>query len=181
MNASLSRVLVGIFAAGAIAAALPAGADSGRKMHGSELMPSFGELDANGDGSVSVEEVEAFLDAKFAEQDADGDGMLSAEELKNAMMALMASRIAKHSERMLDRLDDDGDGMIGRNEIAPASMLERMFERLDSDDDGMISEEEFEMMKNKHGRGWNRDRHGKRGDSWHGGKGHGKNKGSDSQ
>ena len=164
MNA-LSKTLTGIFAVAAIAAAMPASADHGRKMYGKEMMPSFEELDANGDGSVSMEEANAYLDAKFAEQDTDGDGMISAEEFKNAIIAHRAEMIEKHSERMLNRLDDNDDGMLTKDEIIPANRFEKMFERLDSDDDGSISKEEFDNMKSKRGKRGKGDRKGRRGDS----------------
>jgi Ca2+-binding EF-hand superfamily protein len=48
-------------------------------------MPSFSQLDANTDGSVSPSEFSAAMKAQttslFKRLDADGDGTLSAEEL----------------------------------------------------------------------------------------------------
>ena len=163
MNA-FSKTITGVFATAALVAAIPASAHSDRGHPGIPMMPSFEELDADGDGSVSMDEANSFLDAMIAEQDSDGDGSISAEEFKNAILSQHLEMIAKRSERMFNWLDDNDDGVLSKDEIVSASRFEKMFERLDSDDDGMISKEEFEEMKSKRGKRWKGDRNGKRGD-----------------
>ena len=171
----LSKAIAGIIAATAIVAAVPANAESKRKMSGYSKMPSFEELDANGDGSVSMEEAEAHIDSMIAASDTEGDGMISAEELKNAIMQHSAERMEMHGERMFKWLDENDDGMLSKEEFISAEQFSKMFERLDSDEDGAISKEEFDAMKSMRGKGRHGDRKGKRGYSKDGeGQGHDK-------
>jgi len=44
-------------------------------------MPTFEEFDANKDGKVSKDEMQAFAKAQFAKMDANSDGGLSADEM----------------------------------------------------------------------------------------------------
>ena len=88
----------------------------------------FPGLDADGDGTVSDAEWQAFAEKatsrltervlkQFPDADADGDGALSAEELS----ALKASQIAVVKQRILERhpeADEDGDGVISDEELA---------------------------------------------------------------
>jgi Ca2+-binding EF-hand superfamily protein len=41
----------------------------------------FEEMDLNGDGAVTLEEMEGAREARFAEADANGDGVLDRDEL----------------------------------------------------------------------------------------------------
>lgn len=126
-------------------------------------MPSFQDLDANGDGQLTKDEVQARAALRFAQTDTNGDGMLSAEEMVAAAEMRMderrkqeAGKIAKRTERMIERQDANGDGMLTLAELAPQSekRADRMFEHLDDNGDGVISLDEFEdlqarMMKRK--------------------------------
>ena len=125
----------------------------------------FDRFDADGDGLVTAEEIEAARDARFAEIDADGDGSVSQEEF----VAHAGARASDRAVRMFERLDADGDGMLSRDAIEAQGRRgpgERMISRLDSDGDGAVSAEEFEE-----GRDRMAERRGMHGDK-HGGKGH---------
>lgn len=141
-----------------LAAGLPAIAqDAGG--HGAEM---FGQLDADGDGALSLEELQARPD-RFDAADADGDGALSRDE----MMARATDRAEAGVARFFERFDADGDGQVTEAEIAEvqgerqaerrAEMAARIFERADADGDGLISVEEFEearaQMLSRGGRG----------------------------
>ncbi len=87
------------------------------------LMIEENGLDADGDGTVTPEEMRSQLQAKLAEYDSDGDGTLSIAEFETLHSAMIR-------EMMVDRfqhLDADGDGAVTAEEMAaPADMMERM-------------------------------------------------------
>lgn len=132
--------------------------------------PDFATLDANGDGSVTMEELAAHGNARFTNADTNGDGLLSADELA----VRSQGRAAEAVERMLAHLDKDGDGNISQAELPDrGDRMAQMFARADKDDDGVISAEEFEQARPERGRGEGRG-HGERHRNGDGeGRGHG--------
>lgn len=106
----------------------------------------FEELDLNGDGAITLEEMTGAGDARFAEADANGNGTLDRDEL----LARAQERAERGVDRMIERVDANGDGALSQEEMA--NMREgrrgpnpaRMFERIDADGDGSISQGEFE-------------------------------------
>ena len=124
--------------------------------------PTFSELDADGDGSITIAEIRARASARFAESDTDGDGKLTAEELTAAVAARAAERAAVGMARMIEWRDTDGDGMLSEAELG-GDTGPRIFMRLDADDDGKISAEEFAAMQSRaqKGRYGNDDEHGR--------------------
>jgi Ca2+-binding EF-hand superfamily protein len=138
-------------------------------MPGRGPMAMFAEMDANGDGSVTVEEVDAFRTARFAALDADGNGTVSRQEF----MDQAAARAAERAGTMFDRLDADGDGTLTRDVIearrGPGPDAEMLIERFDTDGDGAVSEEEIAVVQERM-----MERHEGRGDRMgHGGGRHG--------
>ena len=107
--------------------------------------PDFATLDADGNGSLTIEEMQARGQARFDETDTDGDGAVSLDELTAAEQARATDRAAQ----MLERLDKNEDGVLQAEELQPrgGDMMQRMFEGMDRDDDGAISEVEFEVAK----------------------------------
>jgi Ca2+-binding EF-hand superfamily protein len=103
-------------------------------------------------------------DARFDRMDANKDGQLSAEERKagaEAARAAMAERKggemadfmpgAKRGggmgDRMLERADTNGDGMISKDENRAS--VEARFARMDANGDGTIGADERRMGKGK--------------------------------
>jgi len=115
--------------------------------HGRER-PTFEQLDSNGDGQITQDELQARGAARFAEADSNGDGALSRAELEAQASERMASRI----DRMMERLDSNGDGQLSQDEMQSRRDPSRMFARLDTDESGGISQEEFEAMKTRGGK-----------------------------
>lgn len=108
-------------------------------------------LDANEDGKISKEEVDAARDERFAKFDTDNSGGLTLEEIE-------AGREAEKQERRaerLSRIDTNGDQEISREEFGDREF--RLFDRLDANEDGEITEDEIKAMKDRRG-GKRRDR-----------------------
>lgn len=112
--------------------------------------PDFATLDADGNGGVTLEEMQAQALARFAAADTDGDAGLSSAEITAQEDQRRADRIA----RMIADRDTDGDGLLQAAEMAPkADRMTRMFDRMDADSDGSISEAEFAEMPGHMGHG----------------------------
>lgn len=77
----------------------------------------FGEFDADEDGTVTVDEMYAGLEAQLEKFDADGDGTLSLEEFESLHADMIRGNVANRFQA----LDEDGDGKVTADEItAPA-------------------------------------------------------------
>ena len=154
---TLRTILTGaVVGSVAVMSAASAMADSkGDRMEGwghHSMGPAFADLDADGDGQLSEEEFSSMGAAWLAEMDADGDGLLSQDELAAAIVERMTEFADRSSARMIERLDENDDGMIGVDEIGNRHDPAKAFSRLDDDGDGSISEDEFESMKARDGR-----------------------------
>ncbi|MGR3290048.1 MAG: EF-hand domain-containing protein [Paracoccaceae bacterium] len=123
--------------------------------------PSFAELDTNGDGSISVAEMQAQANERFNAMDSNGDGVISAEESAAAAATKAGERAEMMFARMLEWRDSDGDGALSQSEIG-GNRAEQMFSRLDTDNDGTISAEEYELAMQR-GPGKGRKGHGMNG------------------
>ncbi|MFX0543748.1 EF-hand domain-containing protein [Roseovarius sp. S4756] len=104
--------------------------------HGEMMRTVMGQIDADKDGTVTMEEIDAFRAAKLAEIDASGDGALSIEEFDTLYREMTRSRMVD----MFQKLDADGDGVISSEEMD--SRVGRMVERMDRNDDGVLSAED---------------------------------------
>ena len=114
---------------------------------------SFSELDANGDGEVTLAEMQARGEARFAAADTDGNGTLSVEELIAARADDGNERLERRINRFIERADDNGDGVLDIEEMGPGEeRVADRFERLDTDGSGGLSEEELAAARDmRHG------------------------------
>ncbi len=103
----------------------------------------FEKFDANNDGVVTTQEVEAFALARFNKADANKDGKVTAEERK-------ALRDQRREDKFADR-DANGNGVLERSEVA--KMPDALFEKLDTDKSGSLSPAELEAFGPGHHRG----------------------------
>jgi hypothetical protein len=137
---------------------LPAAADD-RPMRDPAAM--FERLDADGDGAVTLAEIEDARTARFAGADADGDGRLDRDEL----LAMMRQGAERGVDRMIARRDADGDWALSAAEFAEGGSggrgPGRLLARLDADGDGAVSAAEFEAGL----------------EAWRGARGHGPDRG----
>jgi len=105
--------------------------------------PSFAQLDTDGNGEITPDEMQARGDMRFGRIDTDGSGTLSKDEL----VAAAAQRAERRADRMLAQLDTDGDNVLSPDEMRTTrqgNRTARMFERVDTDGSGSISEAEFD-------------------------------------
>ena len=132
--------------------------DAGNDRRG---LPTFESLDLDGDGEITVEDLEAQRANRFAEFDTDGDGQVSEAEF----IARAEAQAAERAKNMFERLDADGDGTLSRDVLESRrgrGMGERLISRADTDDSGGVSAEEFEAIKERMAE--RRGFHGDRGD-----------------
>jgi EF hand len=120
----------------------------GGEGRGAMMLDQFDAIDADKDGKITQDEIAAHRAAEFAAADTNADGALSADELQAQMLARM---LARHSARMIENMDDDGNGALSLAEMDAGPMADR-FARIDSDNDGAISKAEAEAMVEKMGK-----------------------------
>lgn len=101
--------------------------------HVKMLMERF---DANGDGSLTQEELDTSRKELLAKHDADGSGTLSLDEFK----ALWLEVMNRDAVRGFQRLDVDGDAAVTVDEfLEPFSDV---VEKFDRNGDGALSKED---------------------------------------
>lgn len=150
-----------------VATSLPAVAqDGGEGPRGPRgPMIQFEAMDANNDGKITQDEIDAHAAARFAETDTNGDGTISIEEMVARMTTERAERIQKGAERMIERRDANNDGVLSADEMGPRNG-NRMFERLDANSDGAITKEEMEEARERFAKRFGEHRKGERGGHW---------------
>jgi len=103
----------------------------------------FAEIDTNGDGKITQDELDTMKAKRFAEADANGDGKVTADEIETQMAARMADRMARGARMMVAFADENGDGALTADEMG-GGREGAMLMRLDKDGDGAVSQEEFD-------------------------------------
>lgn len=142
-NMVLIAGLASTMALGGLSAVEAGNHKGGMKHGGMQMQHSFEELDADGDGKITPEEMAGHMQARFDGADSDGDGALSRDEL--------IARMANYADHMIERHDANADGKLSIDEMR-ADRQGKMFKRLDTDGDGAISAEEFAKMREMRGR-----------------------------
>ena len=105
--------------------------------HSGGAMRFFEQFDANQDGRLTQAEIDQVRQSRLAEFDQNGDGSLSLEEYQALWMDAMR-------ESMVDRFqahDDDGDAMVTAEEFGEP--FDRMVSRLDRNGDGELTSDEL--------------------------------------
>ncbi len=133
------------------------GAKSGGRKKSGRMM-DFKQLDKNGDGVVTKDELPERAQGYFDRMDANGDGKIDAQE-QEAIRKRFSGAKKKSSggearkggsgegggSSLIGRFDQDGDGKISKDE-AP-SWMQGAFERFDKNGDGFIDSSEVEAMR----------------------------------
>jgi len=100
-------------------------------------------FDLNEDGQIGLDEVQLVHSELFSSADSDGDGFLTVEELQAAKAAEQQERLAQH----FDELDSDADGVLTEAEMpTQGSGRKAGITHLDSDGDGVVTLEEFQAV-----------------------------------
>jgi Ca2+-binding EF-hand superfamily protein len=126
---------VALGAAALAGATLAGGGHHGRGHGGGAWL--FESFDANGDGRLTQIEIDEVRQGRLQEFDADGNGSLSLEEYQALWMSAMRERMVDRFQAH----DDDGDGQVTVEEFAEP--FNRMVSRLDRNEDGELSEDEI--------------------------------------
>jgi len=140
--------------AGWVAAAGKSG-DHDRKMgFGPRPMINFDQADLNDDGQLTKQELEQYAQAQFVTSDTNQDGFLDSAELAAEMSKRMNERLKQNGERMISKLDENGDSKLSFDELnnRMAKRGDKMFDRMDRNDDGTLSAGELARMdkRNNH-------------------------------
>lgn len=135
------------------------------------------QFDANGDGKVTLAEIQSGRKAEAQSIDANGDGKISADELVNAQIARMRPMLEARAKARIAAQDTDGDGLLSAAELALPPLPERVMDQFGPKGDGAIDLSDLRgpMMGAMMGdRGWNDRGREDRGWGEHGGRGHGR-------
>ncbi|OCX64558.1 hypothetical protein BFP70_11015 [Thioclava sp. SK-1] len=138
----------------------------GKGENGPRMGFDFVAVDTNGDGQITLEEIEAKRQADAAALDSDGNGLISAEELVAQEMAQAQSRIEARVAKRIEMFDADGDGSLSAAElIERPTAAAGMFARIDANGDGAVTQEELaqaRQMRMEHDgrKGGKMERHG---------------------
>ena len=132
----------------------------------------FEKMDTNGDGSLTVDEFVGAATSRFDKADTNSDGVLSKDELVQRMMR---KRLEHRAERMIKRMDYNGDGKVTKDEIE--SRTRKRFALMDGNDDGKVDKSEMKRNSMRMGKGGRRGmrKHRRMGEGH--GMGHGGNMG----
>ena len=104
---------------------------------------SVAKMDANGDGKVSLQEMQARRLAKVMRFDANRDGRLTKAEYASTMAqrfqakGMDAARAQAKADKLFAKTDKNGDGFVTPDEIRQVTA--KRFARMDSTGSGYIA------------------------------------------
>tara|TARA_E500000318_G_scaffold67105_1_gene61911 strand:- start:611 stop:1114 length:504 start_codon:yes stop_codon:yes gene_type:complete len=114
-----------------------------------QMLERFKAADQNGDEKLTKAEIYQSRGKRAAAIDTNNDGVIDAEEMDTARKEMRLKR----QQRMLNRMDTDGDGVVSTDEFARSGTV-RM-QHMDRDRDGVVTLDEATTPPMK--------RHGKKG------------------
>lgn len=152
MTSFKSTLLAGLLA-GVALGGVPALAQDAPPPAGPSSTPwprfDLSQFDADGDGVVTLAEIQQKRKAEVSALDANNDGKISAEEMANAEMARIRPGVEARAAARVKALDVDGDGLLSAAELAAPGAGMAMFSRMDANGDGSISPDEMKAMHDR--------------------------------
>ena len=132
----------------------------GREGGGRMVTPAMAALDADGDGTISADEI-SNAPAALKKLDKNGDDKLTEDEVRPNFGGGRGpgGPGGRNIEEMINHLfeenDKNGDGKLSKDEVP--ERMQGMFERGDTDKDGFLSKEELKKLFESQGRPGGRD------------------------
>jgi len=98
-------------------------------------------FDSNQDGVVTISELNEASKQRYAKMDADGNGTVSMEEFQ----AYVGDRKAQWREQRFAEMDANGDLQVSKQEyiLYRQQRAEQRYLDMDADNDGVVSKEEY--------------------------------------
>jgi len=138
--------------------------NSGDGMAGAAGMPPpdkvFDTADADGDGSVTKEELASVIgeggaDELFSKIDTDGDSLISRAEDKTFRESMAGASGMRPPpppppDKVFDTADTNQDGTVSKEELAAvmgSGNIDKLFSKIDTDGDSLISRTEDETFR----------------------------------
>jgi Ca2+-binding EF-hand superfamily protein len=154
---AIALALAALFVAAAVSTAAAQVSEGQAVQPPPEMAAAFiKEHDTDGDGKVSQAEALAPHEARFKELDANGDGFVTVEEFRQsfeAQVPLEARQRMKErglgdpGESFIKELDKNGDGKVDLSEALVSSV--EGFKRMDADGDGFATRAEVDAFLSK--------------------------------
>ena len=104
----------------------------------------FGQADGNNDGRISTSEHEAYTAAFFRRVDSNGDGNITVDEVNVAAGIISGhnpNAAQLNASYRIRQYDTNGDGVISRTEFAAAGVAR--FRAMDANSNGELTPQEF--------------------------------------
>lgn len=117
------------------------------------------QYDTDGNGEVTIQEIQAGRSAEFSQYDSDGNAGLSLQELQT----LMQNKRTQNRATRLAEMDSDGNGVLSvaefqaghRNPVVAATL----FGLADTDQSATLDVNEMAELKSQQGRLWRQFAH----------------------
>lgn len=140
-----TRTMIALLTATALSLAALSTAGLAQERRGPSF--PFETVDANKDGKVTEAEFNAYRAAESKAIDANADGTLSVEELTAAHLAKLTERATDMATKMVERMDTDGDNALSAAELVARPMPAMLFDKADTDADGAVTKAELDAMQ----------------------------------
>ena len=143
-----ATLAIGIGFAGAAAAQTASGSTgtTGTEGGGDRHQMLFKRIDADGNGSVSQQEMDSWRSKAVFRLDADSDGKVTKEEVEKHLAQRQAEGgQAPDSSKFFSTYDSNGDGAIDEEELKTGGS--QRFQTADTDANGELSPDEWMALQ----------------------------------